>query len=153
MAARCTPTYSAVLVFSTRVMNDSTLRILTLSRLRQGCEYDAFIVMARDARLRSKSLQVDGVSLFDGQRICTLVQGPASAVNAWRQEAWADPRLELVSTLVEQPFDANGSKMSCWRVGYCDVHDLDDFETDSRLRGEAALRVWQGLLARADLVG
>ncbi len=133
-------------------MNDSTLRILTLSRLRQGCEYDAFIVMARDARLRSKMLKVDGVSLFDGQRICTLVQGPASAVNAWREEATADPRQELVSTLVEEPFDAHDSS-SCWRVGYCDVHELDQFETDSRLRGEAALRVWQGLLARADLVG
>ena len=134
-------------------MNNSAhrLRILTLSRLRQGCEYDAFIVMARDARLRSKSLQLDGVSLFDGQRICTLVQGPASAVNAWRQEAVDDRRLELVWTLFEQPFETSGSN-SCWRVGYCDVHDLDAFETDSGLRGDAALRTWQGVLARAVLV-
>lgn len=133
-------------------MNDSTrpLRILTLSRLRHGCEYDAFIVMARDARLRSKVLQVGGVSLFDGQRICTLVQGPASAVNTWKKEASADPRQELLTTLVEQPFDANGSS-SCWRIGYCDGHDLDAFESDGGLRGEAALKVWQGLLARADV--
>ena len=134
-------------------MNDSTLRILTLSRLRQGCEYDAFILMARDARLRCKSLPVDGASLFDGQRICTLVQGPAPAVNAWRQEVLADPRLEMVSTLDEQPLAAAAESRPCWRVGYCDVHDLDAFETDSRLRGEAALHVWQRLLARADLVG
>jgi len=135
-------------------MNDSTrpLRILTLSRLRQGCEYDDFIVMARDARARCKTLQVSGVSLFDGQRICTLVQGAALAVNTWRHEAAADTRQELASTVVEQTLEAPAAT-SCWRVGYCEVHDLDAFEGSAGLRGDAALQAWQRLLTRADPLG
>jgi len=60
-------------------------------------------------------VQVEGVSLVDGQRICTLLQGPVLAVNAWRQEPSADPA--LVSTLVEQPLQASESIGASWRIG------------------------------------
>ncbi|MEO7854685.1 MAG: hypothetical protein ABIR94_20915 [Rubrivivax sp.] len=152
IAALSVRTYSAGVAFNTAAMQDShdQRRILYLASLGAGHEYDAAILMQREARLRSRELQVSGAWLFDGHRICTFVSGASTAIDAWLQAVRADSRNVLNALLCDGRSESCRGTVS-WEVGYCEPDDLDAFDGEKGLRGDAALAAFNQLMAQCDM--
>jgi hypothetical protein len=144
--------YSLRLISKNRVMEDcrDQRHILYLASLGTGHEYDAAILLLREARLRSRELQVSGAWLFDGHRMCILVRGTGTALNAWLHAVREDARNVLNAVLFDGPA-ALRAESAAWEVGYCEPDDLDAFADETGLRGESALAAFNQLVARCDL--
>ena len=137
---------------TTRAMQVSSAfhQVLYISQLAPGRKYDTFTAVCRTARGRNADLGASGVLLFDGQRFCQLLQGPAQAVRTLMREIAEDPRHESLALLVDGPA-ASAEIDRHWSAGYCDAHELDVLDAALGVRGQAALATFRDIVSRADL--
>lgn len=130
---------------------DALHHCLYLSRLSPGVEFDVVKDIARSARAHNPPRGITGALLFDGERFCQLLEGPAAEVRDLMARIEADPRHTALVTLHDGP--RRGARMlHAWRSGYCESSsDLDVFTGDAALVGAAAVRAFVALAQAADL--
>ena len=122
------------------------------SRLAEGRGYEVFARLARCARTRNAAEGTGGCLLFDGQRFCQLIEGPAAAVSALWTRIALDARHREVELLLERRLDWPAHGPPPWDYGYCAPDDLDCFERrPAPVQGVPALAAFDLIRAGADL--
>ena len=121
------------------------------SHLAETCRYKTFVSLVQPSRTRNAAHGIGGCLLFDGQRFCQLIEGPAAAVSTLWQRIGRDPRHRDVGVLLDQ-LTAAPDEPARWSYGYCGADDLDCFDRPTLLQGPAALAAFAAIRARADLV-
>jgi hypothetical protein len=125
-------------------------QFLYVSRLVSGVRYDVFASICKVSRKRNAERALTGVLLFDGDRFCQLLEGPADAVAQARQSIAKDSRHEILTTLVDRP-QGGETTLDVWQAGYCEADDLDLLAGPERLDEERTMAVFRAIVSRADL--
>lgn len=87
--------------------------------------------------------------LFDGQRFCQDLRGPADAIDALMDRIARDPRHEQLVVLIDAPVVPIETPR--WRAGYCEPNALDALDAATPPRPAPADAIFQAVLAAADL--
>lgn len=132
--------------------NEKVQRSLCLSLLSENSDFSAFKQIVQSSRRRNGQLGLTGVLVFDGERFCHLLEGPATAFDEVMQRIAGDPRhTELTMLYPSTP--ASSRLLFTWRSGYCSPDDLDQFVGSAALTGDEALMAFLAVLTRCDLAG
>lgn len=132
--------------------NEKVQRVLCLSLLSENSDFSAFKQIVQSARRRNGQLGLTGVLVFDGERFCHLLEGPAGAFEEVMQRIAADSRHHRL-TMLHAPAEVSSRLLFTWRSGYCSPDDLEQFIGGDALSGDAALMAFLAVLTRCDLAG
>jgi hypothetical protein len=104
-------------------------------------------------KARSNNLQADitGLLVFDGLHFCQQLEGRARDVAATMARIQGDPRHRNVEVLHHGPLDKR--RFRRFSLGYTSVEDIELLERLQRLKGQAAVQAFVGLLSGLDLGG
>lgn len=126
-------------------------RILYLSQMAPGKAHEVFGAICLRARARNRQLGVSGVLVFDGQRFCQFLQGPAAEVQALMATIARDPRHHGIVMLMDEPCSAENHPVN-WAAGFVDPGDLDLLDPALGAPDTTPpLPTFSQLLARAEL--
>jgi hypothetical protein len=124
-------------------------QILHVSELAPGWDFGAFKDIGTAVRQHSRDHDLTGALLFNGERICQLIEGPEAHVRALLAVSQDDPRHARLRVLFD---GVSGGRLTRrLAVGYCEPNDLDPLVARSGLLGIAALGAFALLLDRADV--
>lgn len=104
----------------------------------------------RTARRRNAELDVTGVLVFDGQRFCQYLEGPAEKITHLVERIRLDTRHVDFSPQYEGPL-LGGRRFRQWSMAYALAPDLDPLERMHTLRGLPAVELLQELMPQLDL--
>jgi hypothetical protein len=124
-------------------------RILYVSHLAPGLGYDTFTTICRSARTNNARDGIAGVLLFDGQRFCQELQGPALAIDPLMDRIARDPRHVQLAVLIDAR--VAGPVAPLWRAGYCEPNALDPLDTADPPGPHDADDLFRIVLGGADL--
>lgn len=125
--------------------------ILYLSRLAPGFDFSVVKDIVQTARANNVPRGITGALLFDGERFCQLLEGPAAQVEPLMALIATDPR-HVAIAMLHAGAHGGSRVLPWWRSGYCEsVNDLDAFEGESALAGPAAVAAFVALASSADL--
>lgn len=120
------------------------------SRLAGASGWEVFPRLVQRSRVRNASESIGGCLLFDGQRFCQLIEGPAPAVSALWRRVGGDPRHGAIILLLDRALPAP-AEPGAWEYGYCSADELECFDGPAVWHGLDALAIFEAVRARADL--
>lgn len=124
--------------------------LLYLSSLAPAHDFSVYRSIVNAARRYNVANGVHGALLFDGERFCQLLVGPAAAVLPLVQRIRRDPRhTDLI--VLHADTSAALPVWTGWRSGYCEVEALDALAAPAGPRGEPAVAAFLAVVAAADL--
>lgn len=123
---------------------------LMLSQLSERADAGVYAPIVQAARRHNGALGISGVLVFDGERFCHLLEGPAVPVLGMFERIESDLRHTRLRML-HSGVGPSGMALQGWSSGYCDPHDLDLFAAAPGLVGAAALDRFLSLVSRCDL--
>ena len=129
---------------------DLVFCVLWASRLALQSNVSAVKQIWQSSRRRNSELGLTGVAVFDGERVCELLEGPIDDISAVYRDVEFDPRLSELLVLHICPAGVP-RRMTEWRSGYCDAAALDPFFGHNGVWGEAAVSAFVALLPRCEL--
>ena len=132
-------------------MNDAEkpFQFLYVSRLAPGCTWEVVKEIVATARLYNPAHGITGALLFDGERFCQLIEGPEAHVQELANNISKDTRHTGLRTLLTGP-SAIGRTMQRWVSGYCEVHELEKYDTENGPRETKARDAFLAVLQGAD---
>ena len=104
----------------------------------------------RTARRVNAELDVTGVLVFDGERFCQYIEGPAAPIEELAQRIGRDPRHIGFSPLHHGPLEGP-RHFAQWSMAYALAPDLEPLNRMRVLRGLPAVELLQQLLPDLDL--
>lgn len=124
--------------------------VLWVSRLAH--EFSAGVVKQiwQASRQRNTTRGLSGAMVFDGERICELLEGPLEEISAAYRDVEFDPRHAELRVL-HISSELSPRRQSQWRSGYCDPSVLDRFWGVDALQGESAVAAFLDLLPGCSL--
>ena len=114
---------------------------------------DSPIRVVADIAARSRSANqrrgITGLLIFDGMHFCQQFEGSGAEVAALMERIRQDPRHTDVAILHQGPLAER--RFRRWSLGYTSVEDVEALARLERLRGQAAVEAFTGMVAGLDL--
>jgi Sensors of blue-light using FAD len=106
---------------------ENPFQLVYVSRLAPACTWEVVKEIVAAARRNNPVHGITGALLFDGERFCQLIEGDEDTVRALLHNIARDPRHTDLRVLFEGE-SANGRTTQRWVSGYCDAHELEEFD-------------------------
>lgn len=132
------------------VRAENPFQLLYVSRLAPGCNWEVVKEIVAAARTHNPAHEITGALLFDGERFCQLIEGAEADVRALAHNIWNDPRHADLRTLFAGP-SRIGRTTQRWVSGYCDAHELEQFDAEAGPSDTHALDSFLAVLQGADM--
>ena len=129
---------------------ENPFQFLYVSRLTPGCTWKVVKEIAATARLHNPAHGITGALLFDGVRFCQLIEGREADLQALAHNISKDTRHTGIRTLFTG-HSASGRTTQRWVSGYCEAHELENFDAASGPRDTKAIDAFLAVLQGADV--
>ncbi len=97
------------------------------------------------------TLKLTGALLFDGERICELLEGHIYDISAVYRDLEFDLQFSGLR-IAHASLSLAPRRLADWRLGPCGEDDLDIFDGEAGLTGEPATQAFLKLLQRCQLM-
>lgn len=123
--------------------------LLYHSRLADHADIGCVGAIVRTARQFNQEAGITGMLVFDGQRFCQYIEGPAGPLQALTRRIAQDPRHTEFTIQHQGPAPAERI-FAQWSMAYMLVDDEEPLDYMVPLRGEPALHHLHTLLPMLD---
>lgn len=123
---------------------------LYCSMLSPDAEPTCVADIIRTSRRANAERAITGILVFDGQRFCQYIEGPAAHIDTLVARLEQDGRHTEFTPLHHGPL-AGPRRFRQWSMAYALAHDLDPLERLHLLRGLPAVTLLEELLPQLDL--
>ena len=118
-------------------MNTALYEVLYVSTLAPDQPLQVVAEIAAHARPANAGMDITGLLIFDGQRLCQQLEGPKKQVLKLIERIRNDPRHTKVEVLHHGPLA--GRRFHQFSLAFSIVEDVDALERMEQLDGDAAL--------------